>query len=68
MRSHGLRIAFFGASLVSARWNGAVMYYRGLLKALHARGHQITFYEPALPAATARATSAMAIGCPEQTL
>lgn len=25
------------------------MYYRGLLKALHARGHQITFYEPALP-------------------
>ncbi|KFA88913.1 CgeB family protein [Archangium violaceum] len=49
MRSHGLRIAFFGASLVSARWNGAVMYYRGLLKALHARGHQVTFYEPALP-------------------
>ncbi|MFY0528703.1 hypothetical protein ACN28I_37910 [Archangium gephyra] len=49
MRSHGLRIAFFGASLVSAWWNGAAMYYRGLLKALHARGHQITFYEPALP-------------------
>ncbi|HYO74373.1 MAG TPA: glycosyltransferase [Archangium sp.] len=49
MRSHGLRIAFFGASLVSAWWNGAATYYRGLLKALHARGHQITFYEPALP-------------------
>ncbi|WP_375767790.1 glycosyltransferase [Archangium gephyra] len=49
MSSHGLRIAFFGASLVSAWWNGAAMYYRGLLRALHARGHQITFYEPALP-------------------
>ena len=49
MSSHGLRIAFFGASLVSAWWNGAAMYYRGLLRALHARGHQITFYEPAHP-------------------
>ncbi|QRK09372.1 glycosyltransferase [Archangium violaceum] len=49
MSSHGLRIAFFGASLVSAWWNGAAMYYRGLLRALHARGHRITFYEPALP-------------------
>ncbi|PTL84109.1 glycosyltransferase [Vitiosangium sp. GDMCC 1.1324] len=49
MNSHGLRIAFFGASLVSAWWNGAAMYYRGLLRALHVRGHRITFYEPALP-------------------
>jgi spore maturation protein CgeB len=49
MSSHGLRFAFFGASLVSAWWNGAAMYYRGLLKALHARGHHITFYEPAIP-------------------
>ncbi|RKH65693.1 CgeB family protein [Corallococcus llansteffanensis] len=43
---HGLRIAFFGSSLVSASWNGAVTYYRGLIRALHARGHRVTFYEP----------------------
>src|SRR3954447_9997943 len=40
------RIAFFGSSLVSAYWNGAATYYRGLIRALHARGHQVTFYEP----------------------
>ncbi|APR80487.1 Hypothetical protein A7982_05834 [Minicystis rosea] len=39
-------IAFFGSSLVSAYWNGAATYYRGILRALHARGHRITFYEP----------------------
>ncbi|RKG59152.1 hypothetical protein D7V80_37515 [Corallococcus sp. CA054B] len=44
--SHGLRIAFFGSSLVSAYWNGAATYYRGLIRALHARGHRVTFYEP----------------------
>ncbi|NOK17757.1 CgeB family protein [Corallococcus carmarthensis] len=44
--SHGLRIAFFGSSLVSAWWNGAATYYRGLIRALHARGHHVTFYEP----------------------
>ncbi|MGE5611641.1 MAG: glycosyltransferase [Bacillota bacterium] len=42
----GLHIAFFASSLVSAYWNGAATYYRGLLSALHARGHRITFYEP----------------------
>jgi|SoiMethySBSTD1v2_1073268.scaffolds.fasta_scaffold82510_2 hypothetical protein len=26
----GLKIAFFGSSLVSAYWNGAAMYYRGV--------------------------------------
>jgi len=41
-----MRIAFFGSSLVSAYWNGAATYYRGLLSALAARGHRITFYEP----------------------
>lgn len=41
-----MNIAFFGSSLVSAYWNGAATYYRGLLHALHARGHSITFYEP----------------------
>jgi spore maturation protein CgeB len=43
---HGLRIAFFGSSLVSAYWNGAATYYRGIIRALYERGHQITFYEP----------------------
>ena len=40
------RIAFFGSSLVSAYWNGAATYYRGIIKALHRRGHRVTFYEP----------------------
>ena len=44
--STGLDIAFFGSSLVSAFWNGAATYYRGIIRALHARGHRITFYEP----------------------
>jgi spore maturation protein CgeB len=41
-----LSIAFFGSSLVSAYWNGAATYYRGILQALAANGHRITFYEP----------------------
>src|SRR3954454_21955289 len=42
----GLCIAFFGSSLVSAYWNGAATYYRGIVRALHDRGHRVTFYEP----------------------
>src|SRR5829696_7473861 len=42
----GLNIAFFGSSLVSAYWNGAATYYRGIIRALNAHGHKITFYEP----------------------
>jgi spore maturation protein CgeB len=42
----GMDIAFFGSSLVSAYWNGAATYYRGIIRALHARGHRVTFYEP----------------------
>jgi spore maturation protein CgeB len=41
-----LNIAFFGSSLVSAYWNGAATYYRGLVKELDRRGHRTTFYEP----------------------
>jgi spore maturation protein CgeB len=41
-----MHIAFFGSSLVSAYWNGAATYYRGIIRALHNLGHQITFYEP----------------------
>ena len=39
-------IAFYGSSLLSSYWNGAATYYRGLLQALAAHGHRITFYEP----------------------
>jgi spore maturation protein CgeB len=41
-----VKIAFFGSSLVSSYWNGAATYYRGLVRALHERGHRVTFYEP----------------------
>lgn len=41
-----MNIAFFGSSLVSAYWNGAATYYRGLIRALDERGHRVTFYEP----------------------
>jgi spore maturation protein CgeB len=39
-------IAFFGSSLVSAYWNGAATYYRGIIRALAGRGFDITFFEP----------------------
>lgn len=39
-------IAFYGSSILSAYWNGAATYYRGLLRSLAARGYAITFYEP----------------------
>lgn len=42
----GMKLTFFGSSLVSSYWNGAATYYRGLLRALAARGHQIVFCEP----------------------
>lgn len=41
-----MKVAFYGSSLLSAYWNGAATYYRGILKALAARGFEITFYEP----------------------
>ena len=41
-----MKIAFYGSSLLSSYWNGAATYYRGILKALAAHGHEITFYEP----------------------
>ena len=40
-----MRLTFFGSSLVSSYWNGAATYYRGVCKALHARGYEITFVE-----------------------
>lgn len=41
-----MKISFYASSLVSAYWNGAATYYRGLIRALAARGHQVTFFEP----------------------
>lgn len=41
-----MRLTFFGSSLVSAYWNGAATYYRGVLRALASHGHDILFCEP----------------------
>jgi spore maturation protein CgeB len=41
-----MRIAFFGSSLVSSYWNGAATYYRGLVRGLADRGHEVVFLEP----------------------
>jgi spore maturation protein CgeB len=41
-----MRISWFASSLVSSYWNGAATYYRGLVRALAGRGHEVTFYEP----------------------
>ena len=41
-----MKIAFFGSSLLSAYWNGAATYYRGIIRNLNALGHEVTFYEP----------------------
>ncbi len=41
-----MNIAFFGSSLVSAYWNGAATYYRGIIRALHDLGFDVTFFEP----------------------
>ena len=38
--------AFFGSSLLSAYWNGAATYYRGIVRELHRHGVDVTFYEP----------------------
>lgn len=41
-----LSISFFVSSILSAYWNGAATYYRGLARGLHERGHQLHFFEP----------------------
>jgi spore maturation protein CgeB len=41
-----MKIAFYGSSLLSAYWNGAATYYRGLIRELAALGYAVTFYEP----------------------
>ena len=46
MRRLKLKFHVFGSSLLSSFWNGAATYYRGIYKYLHARGHEVVFYEP----------------------
>jgi spore maturation protein CgeB len=41
-----MKIAFYGSSLLSAYWNGAATYYRGIVRELAGHGHRVTFYEP----------------------
>lgn len=41
-----MKLAFYGSSLLSAYWNGAATYYRGILRGLADRGWTVTFYEP----------------------
>lgn len=41
-----MRIAFYGSSLLSAYWNGAATYYRGMLGELAKRGWEVVFFEP----------------------
>jgi len=41
-----VNIAFYGSSLLSSYWNGAATYYRGVIRDLAARGHDVTFFEP----------------------
>ncbi|MEA2489711.1 MAG: hypothetical protein QOH21_1503 [Acidobacteriota bacterium] len=41
-----MKIAFYGSSLVSAYWNGAATYYRGVIRNLAALGCEVTFFEP----------------------
>ncbi len=41
-----MRISFYASSLVSAYWNGAATYYRGIVRALAGLGHEVTFFEP----------------------
>lgn len=43
-----MKIVLFGSSLVSAYWNGAATYYRGICKSMHKRGHKVVFVEPDL--------------------
>ena len=41
-----MKIAFFGSSLLSAYWNGAATYWRGVTGGLAALGHEVWFFEP----------------------
>lgn len=44
-----MKITIFGLTISSSWGNGHATPYRALLKALHRRGHQVTFYEKDVP-------------------
>src|SRR5215213_5510311 len=44
-----LRIVVFGLSITSSWGNGHATTYRALIKALHQRGHEVTFLERDVP-------------------
>lgn len=44
-----LNIAIFGLSITSSWGNGHATTFRSLVKALHGRGHNVTFFEKNLP-------------------
>ena len=46
MRLARPQAAFFGSSILSAYWNGAATYYRGIVRELHRHGVDVTFFEP----------------------
>lgn len=41
-----MKVYVFGSSIVSAYWNGAATYYRGVFRALSMLGYNIDFCEP----------------------
>ncbi|MEZ5907032.1 MAG: hypothetical protein R3C69_18700 [Geminicoccaceae bacterium] len=57
-----MRIAFYGSSLVSAYWNGAATYYRGLLRHLAALATRSPSSSPTPSAARRTATSSRRTG------
>jgi spore maturation protein CgeB len=44
-----MRFVFFGLSIASAWGSGHATTYRGLLRELHRRGHEVAFYEQRTP-------------------
>jgi spore maturation protein CgeB len=44
-----MQIAIFGLTVTSAWGNGHATLWRGLCRALHAQGHQVTFFERDVP-------------------
>ncbi|MDB6057475.1 MAG: hypothetical protein JWO95_1319 [Verrucomicrobiales bacterium] len=44
-----MKIVIFGLTISSSWGNGHATLWRGLIRALHARGHQVTFFERDVP-------------------
>ncbi len=57
-----MKIAFFGSSLVSAYWNGAATYYRGILRTSPSAGTGSPSTSPTPSSASSTATSPIRTG------